>query len=110
MLRTATVDDEPGSAVLVGHSYGGIITALADAEPEKVKALIYLDTLPFSDDRARPHPLATLMQVSRFTASRSMSGTPPTTSYATGPTSSSDSSLTCDRALVACGTTVGVTG
>lgn len=101
-LRAATAREEPRSAVLVGHSYGGsIITAMADAEPDRVRALVYLDallpddgdsswsmtgpsehewyidgsrasgayvdTLPFFDDRARPHPLATLMQGSRLT-------------------------------------------
>lgn len=89
-------------AVLVGHSYGGsIISALADATPERVSALVYLDALlpdhgdsawsmtneeehewfvggaeatgayvdplPFFDERARPHPLATLMQASKLT-------------------------------------------
>jgi len=33
-------------AVLVGHSYGGsIISAVADAEPDLVRALVYLDAL-----------------------------------------------------------------
>ena len=89
-------------AVLVGHSYGGsIISGVADAEPDRVRALVYLDALvpedgdsswsmtneeehawyvsasartgtfvdplPFFDDRARPHPLATLMQASKLT-------------------------------------------
>jgi pimeloyl-ACP methyl ester carboxylesterase len=89
-------------AVLVGHSYGGsIISAVADAEPGRVRALVYLDALlpedgdsswsmtnhdeqdwyvsgsartgafvdplPFFDNRARPHPLATLMQASKLT-------------------------------------------
>jgi pimeloyl-ACP methyl ester carboxylesterase len=89
-------------AVLVGHSYGGsIISGVADAAPERVRALVYLDALvpedgdsswsmtndderawyvsgsartgafvdplPFFDERARPHPLATLMQASKLT-------------------------------------------
>ncbi len=88
-------------AVLVGHSYGGsIISAVADAVPDRVRALVYLDALvpedgdsswsmtnedehswyvsgsarsgafvdplPFFDERARPHPLATLMQASKL--------------------------------------------
>ena len=88
--------------VLVGHSYGGsIISAVADAEPDRVRALVYLDALlpedgdsswsmtnddehdwyiqgsartgtfvdplPFFDERARPHPLATLLQASKLT-------------------------------------------
>ena len=33
-----------GDVVLVGHSYGGqIITAVADAVPEKIRSLVYLD-------------------------------------------------------------------
>lgn len=83
--------------VLVGHSYSGtLITAAADARPDRVRALVYLDAfvpddgdtcwsmtndeerdwyvqgaarsgvavdpLPFFDDRARPHPLGTLLQ------------------------------------------------
>lgn len=89
-------------AVLVGHSYGwSIISGVADAEPDRVRALVYLDALvpedgdsswsmtndeehawyvsasarseifvdplPFLDDRARPHPLGTLMQASKLT-------------------------------------------
>ncbi|MFI5931028.1 alpha/beta hydrolase [Actinoplanes sp. NPDC051494] len=88
--------------VLVGHSYGGfLITAAADRLPERVAALVHLDTdvpddgdstwsmttvanrqsyidgvggdglgiapLPFFDERARPHPLATLVQRIRLT-------------------------------------------
>ncbi|MCW1959688.1 MAG: alpha/beta hydrolase [Mycobacterium sp.] len=88
--------------VLVGHSYGGsIISGVADAVPDRVRALVYLDALipedgdsswsmtndeehawyvtgsartgafvdplPFFDARARPHPLATLMQASKLT-------------------------------------------
>lgn len=86
-----------GSVVLTGHSYGGLpITAAAEARPEQVRALVYLDAflpvdgdsawsltndeqrawyvgdardsgdtvapLPFFDDRARPHPVGTLLQ------------------------------------------------
>lgn len=93
---------EGRDAVLVGHSYGGsIISAVADAEPDRVRALVYLDALvpedgdsswsmtndderewyvsasactgifvdplPFFDERARPHPLATLIQASKLT-------------------------------------------
>ena len=89
-------------AVLVGHSYGGsIVSAVADAEPDRVRALVYLDALvpedgdsswsmtnddehawyvsgaartgayvdplPFFDERARAHPLATLLQASKLT-------------------------------------------
>lgn len=93
----------PGrDVVLVGHSYGGsLISGAADAAPERVRALVYLDAfvpedgdtcwsmtsdeerdwyigdagrtgvavdpLPFFDDRARPHPLATLVQRSKLT-------------------------------------------
>lgn len=97
---SAGTADDP--VVLVGHSYGGsIINALADADPSRIDALIYLDALlpddgdsawsmtndeehawfiggsektggyvdpmPFFDERARPHPLATLMQASKLT-------------------------------------------
>lgn len=88
--------------VLVGHSYGGsVISAVADHDPDRVLALVYLDAfvpedgdscyamtneeqrrwyidgagdtgdavdpLPFFESRARPHPLATLIQRSRLT-------------------------------------------
>lgn len=88
--------------VLVGHSYAGmVITAVADRQPERVEALVYLDAdvpddaescwslappqirdsliegasgdgitmapLPFFDERARPHPLATVVQAVRLT-------------------------------------------
>jgi pimeloyl-ACP methyl ester carboxylesterase len=88
--------------VLVGHSYGGcLINGAADAVPERVRALVYLDAfvpedgdscwsmandeergwyvtgaarngflvdpLSFLDERARPHPLGTLMQASKLT-------------------------------------------
>lgn len=104
-LRAVPVEgDAPQGrdAVLVGHSYGGsIISGVADAEPDRVRALVYLDALvpedgdsswsmtnddehewyvsgsartgvfvdplPFFDERARPHPLATLMQASKLT-------------------------------------------
>lgn len=102
-LRAVSTDPEQGrDAVLVGHSYGGsIISGVADAEPERVRALVYLDALvpedgesswsmtddaehawyisgsartgafvdplPFFDERARPHPLATLLQASKLT-------------------------------------------
>lgn len=104
-LRAVPVEaDAPGGrdAVLVGHSYGGsIISGVADAEPGRIRALVYLDALvpedgdsswsmtndderawyvggsartgafvdplSFFDDRARPHPLATLMQGSKLT-------------------------------------------
>ncbi len=37
---------EPGPLTLVGHSYGGsIITAVADAVPDRVAALVYLDAV-----------------------------------------------------------------
>ncbi len=83
--------------VLVGHSYGGsVINQVADLIPQRVAALVHLDSdlledgescysftteenrayfleavtsdglgvapLPFFDQRARPHPLATLLQ------------------------------------------------
>jgi pimeloyl-ACP methyl ester carboxylesterase len=83
--------------VLVGHSYGGLlITGAADARPDSVSCLVYLDAflpedgdsswsltndderdwfisdsrtsgdvvepLSFFDDRARPHPVGTLLQ------------------------------------------------
>jgi pimeloyl-ACP methyl ester carboxylesterase len=104
-LREVPVDSEVSDGrdtVLVGHSYGGsIISGVADAEPDRVRALVYLDALipedgesswsmtngeehawyvsgsartgafvdplPFFDPRARPHPLATLMQASKLT-------------------------------------------
>lgn len=104
-LRSVPVDvraPHGRDSVLVGHSYGGsIISAVADAEPQRIRALVYLDALvpedgdscwsmtnedehawyvtgaaatgafvdplPFFDERARPHPLATLMQASRLT-------------------------------------------
>ncbi|WP_410648867.1 alpha/beta fold hydrolase [Amycolatopsis sp. cmx-4-54] len=96
--------DGKRDAVLVGHSYGGsIISGVADAECDRIRALVYLDALipengdsswsmtndeehawyvdgsartgvfvdplPFFDKRARPHPLATLMQASKLTGS-----------------------------------------
>lgn len=88
--------------VLVGHSYAGLlITGAADARPDAVRCLVYLDAflpedgdsswsltndeerewfvsdarssgdvvdpLPFFDDRARPHPIGTLLQALRLT-------------------------------------------
>ena len=84
-----------------GRPQCGIISGVADAQPDRVRALVYLDALfpedgdsswsmtnddehawyvsgsartgafvdppPFSDARTRPHPLATLMQASKFT-------------------------------------------
>lgn len=99
LLAAAREHASDPRVVLVGHSYGGsIVSALADAMPARVHALVYLDALlphdgdsswsmttqdehewyvegsartgayvdplPFFDDRARPHPLATLMQAS----------------------------------------------
>ncbi|WP_243791962.1 alpha/beta fold hydrolase [Saccharopolyspora gloriosae] len=104
-LRAVPVEataEQGRDAVLVGHSYGGsIISGVADAEPDRIRALVYLDALvpedgdscwsmtndeehawyisesartgafvdplPFFDERARPHPLATLMQASKLT-------------------------------------------
>ncbi|GAB3295612.1 alpha/beta fold hydrolase [Parasphingorhabdus pacifica] len=102
-LRAVPVEAEQAKdAVLVGHSYGGsIISGVADAEPDRVRALVYLDALvpedgdscwsmtndeehawyvsgsartgafvdplAFFDERARPHPMATLMQASKLT-------------------------------------------
>ncbi|HEY0238198.1 MAG TPA: alpha/beta fold hydrolase [Friedmanniella sp.] len=41
---TALVAAQPGPVVLVGHSYGGsVVTGAADADPERVAALVYLD-------------------------------------------------------------------
>lgn len=40
--------------VLVGHSYGGlVVTGAADAVPERVKALAYVDTGPLPDGTAQ---------------------------------------------------------
>jgi pimeloyl-ACP methyl ester carboxylesterase len=40
-------------AVLVGHSYAGIvITGVADRRPERLDAVVYLDTAPFPDGTA----------------------------------------------------------
>jgi pimeloyl-ACP methyl ester carboxylesterase len=37
-------------AILVGHSYAGIvITAVADRRPQRLEAVVYLDTAPFPD-------------------------------------------------------------
>ncbi|MET9259833.1 alpha/beta hydrolase [Amycolatopsis sp. NPDC004079] len=102
-LRAVPLEaDGKRDAVLVGHSYGGsIISGVADAECDRIRALVYLDALlpengdsswsmtndeehawyvdgsartgvfvdplPFFDKRARPHPLATLMQASKLT-------------------------------------------
>ncbi|MER5626711.1 alpha/beta hydrolase [Streptosporangium sp. NPDC002544] len=42
VLATENIQD----AVLVGHSYGGmVITGVADREPERVDALVYLDAM-----------------------------------------------------------------
>ncbi|WP_410631060.1 alpha/beta fold hydrolase [Amycolatopsis sp. cmx-4-83] len=64
-------------AVLVGHSYGGmVITGAADRLPGRVDSLVYLDVvdsgyavrpLPFFDPRATPHPLASVLQPLRLT-------------------------------------------
>ncbi|TCO58211.1 alpha/beta fold hydrolase [Actinocrispum wychmicini] len=94
-------DEQIEDAVLVGHSYGGVvITGVADRAPDRVRSLVYLDAfvpadgescwtltndeqrawytsvdetgfgtrpLPFFDPRAKPHPLATLLQPIRLT-------------------------------------------
>jgi pimeloyl-ACP methyl ester carboxylesterase len=46
------ISQEPGPVVLVGHSFGGItITNVAEAAPEKIKALVYLSAyLPKSGE------------------------------------------------------------
>ncbi|MFY0409860.1 alpha/beta fold hydrolase [Solicola sp. PLA-1-18] len=91
----------PGEVVLVGHSYAGLlITGAADARPDAVRCLVYLDAflpedgdsswsltndderewfvedarrlgdavdpLAFFDERARPHPVGTLLQSLRL--------------------------------------------
>lgn len=56
----AILSEVPSDVVLVGHSYGGsVITGAADAEPERVRALVYLDAFgpadgsPFTATAAR---------------------------------------------------------
>ena len=40
-------------AVLVGHSYAGtVVTAAADSKPERLNAVVYLDTSPLPDGAA----------------------------------------------------------
>jgi pimeloyl-ACP methyl ester carboxylesterase len=40
-------------AVLVGHSYAGVVaTAVADRRPERLSAVVYLDTSPLPDGKA----------------------------------------------------------
>jgi pimeloyl-ACP methyl ester carboxylesterase len=40
-------------AVLVGHSYAGtVVTAVADRRPERLRAVVYLDTSPLPDGTA----------------------------------------------------------
>ncbi|MFF5445311.1 alpha/beta fold hydrolase [Streptomyces sp. NPDC012888] len=39
-------DEQIGDAVLVGHSYGGmVVTAVADRLPERVRGLVYVDAM-----------------------------------------------------------------
>ncbi len=46
----AAVDAAGGPVVLVGHSAGGALShAAADARPEKVRGVIYVDSLPLGD-------------------------------------------------------------
>ncbi|GAA1243625.1 alpha/beta fold hydrolase [Kitasatospora nipponensis] len=101
-LVNLLTDEQITDAVLVGHSYGGmVITGAADRLPERVSGLVYVDAfvprdgdscwtlttdsqrdwyiggsaasghamapLPFFDERATPHPLATLLQAIRLT-------------------------------------------
>jgi pimeloyl-ACP methyl ester carboxylesterase len=46
----AVVDALPGPAVLVGHSGGGAIAhAVADARPDRVARVVYVDAVPLGD-------------------------------------------------------------
>jgi pimeloyl-ACP methyl ester carboxylesterase len=43
-------DEDLHDAVLVGHSYGGtVVTGIADRRPERLGALVYLDSSPLPD-------------------------------------------------------------
>src|SRR5262249_50571615 len=49
LLDYNTLED----AVLVGHSYAGsVITAVADRRPQRLRAVVYLDTSPLADGMA----------------------------------------------------------
>jgi pimeloyl-ACP methyl ester carboxylesterase len=59
-----SIERMPGPVVLAGHAYGGAVIALA--QPERVKALVYVTALAPDEgekvvdvfSRAEPHPLA----------------------------------------------------
>ena len=45
--------EDLGDAVLLGHSYAGVVvTAVADRRPERLQAVVYLDTGPLADGMA----------------------------------------------------------
>ena len=45
--------EDLSDAVLVGHSYAGVVvTAVADRRPERLRAVVYLDTGPLPGGRA----------------------------------------------------------
>jgi pimeloyl-ACP methyl ester carboxylesterase len=48
----AAVDETPGQVVLVGHSGGGAIAhAAADARPDRISRVVYVDAGPLGDGR-----------------------------------------------------------
>lgn len=69
------IDPLPGPVVLVGHSFGGmVISAVAEAEPEKIKSLVYLSAyLPQSgqslDSLAHTDPDSVLAKPGNFVIS-----------------------------------------
>ena len=53
IAQITTVLDGVDDAVLVGHSYGGVpVAGAADRRPERLRAVIYLDTGPLADGMA----------------------------------------------------------